>query len=332
MKKNKLVKNKKYILCRPVGGLNDIFCQIEKCWQYAEKYNRILIVDTDKSQGLLGQNFLDFFFLKKKKIHIVFTVNKHIKFLNSLSCFPKKVQKNIRKWHYFPNRQVTTFNFNKNYDQSLLYHESTSGGVLSHRLLNRIKLNTSVKLKVKKYLMQKLNFEYVGVHIRNTDLQCDYDNFFTKISNKISARNILICTDNRSVLTKAKILLNNFNVYNNEEMKNETFVPIHTIKRYSSNNEKKKVVINSIIDLVSLGFAKKLYISKPLYVHFSKYNLLSQIIYKLIRFTNGMPRRLLIFFFEKFLIYNKKNNFSGYSMLAVYLNKNKDVLKSLTNI
>ena len=332
MKKNKLVKNKKYILCRPVGGLNDIFCQIEKCWQYAEKYNRILIVDTYKSQGLLGQNFLDFFFLKKKKIQIVFTVNKHIKFLNSLSCFPKKVQKNIRKWHYFPNRQVTTFNFNKNYDQSLLYHESTSGGVLSHRLLNRIKLNTNVKLKVKKYLVKKLNFEYVGVHIRNTDLQCDYDNFFTKISNKISAKNILICTDNRSVLTKAKIFLNNFNVYNNEEIKNETFVPIHTIKRYSSNNEKKKIVINSIIDLISLGFAKKLYIPKPLYVNFSKYNLLSQIIYKLIRFTNGMPRRLLIFFFENFLIYNKKSNFSGYSMLAVYLNKNKNILKSLTNI
>ena len=73
MKKNKLVKNKKYILCRPVGGLNDIFCQIEKCWQYAEKYNRILIVDTDKSQGLLGQNFLDFFFLKKKNSYRIYS-------------------------------------------------------------------------------------------------------------------------------------------------------------------------------------------------------------------------------------------------------------------
>jgi hypothetical protein len=331
MKKNKLVKNKKYILCRPVGGLNDIFCQIEKCWQYAEKYNRILIVDTHKSQGLLGQNFLDFFFLKNK-IQIVFTVNKHIKFLNSLSCFPKKVQNNIRKWHYFPNRQITTFNFNKNYDESLLYHESTSGGVLSHRFLNRIKLNSNVKLKVKKYLARKLNFEYVGVHIRNTDLQTDYDNFFTQISNKISAKNILICTDNRSILTKAKIFLSNFNVYNNEEMKNETFVPIHTIKRYSSNKEKKKIVINSIIDLISLGFANKLYISRPLYVNFSKYNLLSKIIYKLIRFTNGIPRRLLIFIFERFLNHNKKNSFSGYSMLALFLNKNKNILKKLTNI
>jgi hypothetical protein len=184
MKKYKLNKNKKYILCRPVGGLNDILCQIEKCCRYAEKFNRILIVDTYKSQGLLGQNFLDFFFFKDPKIHVIFTVNKYIKFLNTLTCFPPIIQNNIRKWHYFPNRQITTFNFKKNYEELLLYHESTSGGVLSHSLFNRIQLNSKVKLKVKKYLNQKLNFEYAGVHIRNTDLQSNYDDFFNEIKKK----------------------------------------------------------------------------------------------------------------------------------------------------
>jgi anaerobic ribonucleoside-triphosphate reductase len=115
-------------------------------------------------------------------------------------------------------------------------------------------------------------------------------------------------------------------------MKNDTFIPVHTIKRYSSNKEKKKIVINSIIDLISLGYANKLYILKPLYVNFSKYNLFSKVTYKLIRFSHGALRRFLIFFFEKFLNHNKKNNFSGYSMLALFLNKNKHILKSLINV
>lgn len=41
MNKNRL------LLCRPLGGLNDILCQIESCCRYAERFGRTVVVETD---------------------------------------------------------------------------------------------------------------------------------------------------------------------------------------------------------------------------------------------------------------------------------------------
>jgi hypothetical protein len=59
----------KYLLCRPTGGINDIFCQIEMCWDYAEKYNRNLIIDTTNHLSLMA-NFSDFFSPLNRDPHI----------------------------------------------------------------------------------------------------------------------------------------------------------------------------------------------------------------------------------------------------------------------
>ena len=36
----------KYVLCRPMGGLNDTLNQIKICWKYCEEFNRVLLIDT----------------------------------------------------------------------------------------------------------------------------------------------------------------------------------------------------------------------------------------------------------------------------------------------
>ncbi|MEY3069700.1 MAG: hypothetical protein RLZZ456_1399 [Pseudomonadota bacterium] len=38
--------SERYLLCRPEGGFNDMLCQIELCWHYAEANGRTLIVDS----------------------------------------------------------------------------------------------------------------------------------------------------------------------------------------------------------------------------------------------------------------------------------------------
>ncbi|MDR1911169.1 MAG: hypothetical protein LBQ52_02325 [Helicobacteraceae bacterium] len=43
---------KKYIFCRPRGGLNDILCQIDICILYAIDYRRVLYIDTSRSAFL----------------------------------------------------------------------------------------------------------------------------------------------------------------------------------------------------------------------------------------------------------------------------------------
>ena len=46
----------KYVLVRPLGGLNDIFNQIFKCANYAKSNSRELIIDT------IPTDFIDDFF------------------------------------------------------------------------------------------------------------------------------------------------------------------------------------------------------------------------------------------------------------------------------
>ncbi|MEO1399506.1 MAG: hypothetical protein AAFU56_11660, partial [Pseudomonadota bacterium] len=45
---------KRYFLSRPRGGFNDSMVQIEKSRLYAEKFNRVLVLDTSRS-GLREQ-------------------------------------------------------------------------------------------------------------------------------------------------------------------------------------------------------------------------------------------------------------------------------------
>src|SRR5262245_56030130 len=46
----------KYVLCRPEGGLGDIFNQIWPCCVYAREYDRTLVIDT------ISTDFQDDFF------------------------------------------------------------------------------------------------------------------------------------------------------------------------------------------------------------------------------------------------------------------------------
>lgn len=64
----------KYLLCRPLGGLNDILCQINYCYNYCIKFNRILLIDTSflYEHNSFSCSFDKYFdFIKKVKIQII---------------------------------------------------------------------------------------------------------------------------------------------------------------------------------------------------------------------------------------------------------------------
>jgi hypothetical protein len=79
-------REESFLLCRPHGGLNDTFCQIEKCWRYAEKFGRTLIIDTRKS-CLFGE-FSDFFTPANTRIKVETNTTKIDAAINSLHCYP----------------------------------------------------------------------------------------------------------------------------------------------------------------------------------------------------------------------------------------------------
>ena len=46
----------RYIICKPRGGMIDIFSLILMSLKYSERFNRILIIDTSKSLHFKDEN------------------------------------------------------------------------------------------------------------------------------------------------------------------------------------------------------------------------------------------------------------------------------------
>ena len=42
-----LTTGRRLLICRPLGGLNDLLCQIERACRYGERFGREVVVDTN---------------------------------------------------------------------------------------------------------------------------------------------------------------------------------------------------------------------------------------------------------------------------------------------
>jgi hypothetical protein len=89
----------KYVFCLPRGcGFNDVLCQINVAYQFAQKTNRTLMVDTRLSG--LADSLSDYFELTTINASIILDVkSKNLNNLNQLSCFPQKYEGKLQ-WIY----------------------------------------------------------------------------------------------------------------------------------------------------------------------------------------------------------------------------------------
>lgn len=150
-----LSQTERYLLCRPHGGLNDTLCQIEKCWKYASKSNRILIIDTRNSG--LHAHFSEFFELRKKSSKFIFDTDQEtFEFLNGLTCHPIELRGKLHIMGlalFTPANFVLksnpsihlSFDFSKEYEHAVLVHEQCGGGRLSMDLLEKIHISPGLR-------------------------------------------------------------------------------------------------------------------------------------------------------------------------------------------
>lgn len=252
------MKNNKYLLCRPNGGINDTLCQIQKCIDYANKYNRVLVIDKNRYGQL--KNFSKFFeFENAPRIKIA---NKNLlRSLNLLDCYPPEMRGKIDKYKtrlidnalLFIDGTMTlsTFNFNLNYKENLLVHDQFGGGSLSFKLINQITIKKKWRPVIKKNL-PFLGSNYTAIHIRNSDFKTNFRIFFNKIFPQLMGKKILLCSDDKTV---AKFLKCNFK-----------------ISLLSTLNSKNDSELQSVIDLVALGGASELFYTNLTYGNYSGFS------------------------------------------------------------
>jgi len=283
---------KKILLCRTRGGLNDTLCQIKKCWDYSEKFNRTLVIDSIYANTGLRDNFLNYFHGKDPKDHFV-TYDKNA-WYKELDFYPEFIREIIDDYQVLfdpvnqchlekKSRKLLSFDFSKDYQEGVLVHDQSGGGSASLDCLRRLRLNPEIKSKIKEKI-DLLEKPYIGIHIRNTDLETDFESFFKTIKKEVENKNILVCSDNIKCIHYAKKYFKHSNVMSVSNIPDLKGQPLHRLNKlnpYECN-------LNSLIDLFALAKSENVLITK-----------------------------------------HSMGSISGFSMLALKLNENPEVLAGL---
>lgn len=259
------------LLCRAYCGMGDTFNQIEKCWRYAEANDRMLVIDTHDS-GLLG-NFGDFFAPRKKHSAI------HFNLWEALQAFPDLLSDWYCKSSLKPradrplgacqsigvnrtaSRIQTSFDFDRNHQEQVILHESGGGGSISFYLLDRVMLAPGFREEALRRLDQ-LPADYFAVHIRNTDYQTDYISLFERIRYRLSGQNLLVCSDDANVISYAKNFFTDSRVFQSSEIPITHGLPLHDPSTFSDPISRRAATANAIVDLLALGRAKHVFITR----------------------------------------------------------------------
>jgi len=241
----------KYILCRPLGGLNDSLCQIKSCYDYSKKTNRILLIDTLYAQ--LNISFHELFTFIDD-INIIYnsyeikTLIINITTTNNCTIYPTEIT------NLYSNQQWSSINFTEEYKEDIILHCYWGSG----QGINTLKL-LQLNDNIIQYIIQKYVFilkPYISIHIRNTDYKTNYQELYEENSEIINNNNLFLATDSREVLNyfqenKLKKNINNNNLYSFITCLNNANDPIHTSYNIT-------VLQDTICDLLLLSLSEKL--------------------------------------------------------------------------
>ena len=245
---------KKYLICIPQDGLNDMLNRIWHCYQYALRFKRILVVDTRKSPGFKDDIFKYFKF--KSSIFYKGNLDTLYDALYGKSIYPSELSSiNLKNLEENPESYLK-FNPTKVYFETVVVCYPRGGGMDAIFLLREISLADQV---LQKYNERRrlLPLSYKSLHIRNTDYSSDVSSFLSKI--KVSSDEIFVGSDNASTIELCKATFGQrVHSFSSIPQGNEG-QNIHIDLRTESNN--KDLNIDSIVDLLLLATGSELHIS-----------------------------------------------------------------------
>ena len=275
----------KFVLCRPQGGLNDIFCQIEKCCQYADKFGRIVVVDTayEKSENF-WDTFSNYFVSKQERLLLDAQTLSPILKLSSLHPRELKGMLDLYEFEYGDKARICviegvtvdlTFDFTRDYEEDVLLHHQAGGGLESKKLAKRISINENTMGA----LVTRLNLlpdYFDAVHVRHTDLQsnCEAAIQHFKIEN---SKALFVATDNFEVLQEFRRELGSDRIYSFSAFPNVSGQTLH--KRRYNDIEVAAINRDAILDLFTLSFAEELILCRNtnnVFNDYSGYSLLAR--------------------------------------------------------
>ena len=259
------------VLCRPHGGLNDTLGVIGTCWNYAEATGRTLIVDASRSA--FCADFAEYFEPRDTSSQVRFELPPELLVaLDELSCHPAVVQGRLGTYEVAiqlheslshlefrlpveaDTRTSLYLDFEAVYDEAVVVHELYGGMPGAVDVLSRVRFTPWVQRVLRQRLVALPAGPYVGVHVRNSDLQSDYGSFLRSHARELAGCTVVVCSDDGAVLASAAGLLPDADVVTVSEVPVSGGVPYQR-PFHSSSVASRKLAIDTLVDLLALAGA-----------------------------------------------------------------------------
>ena len=255
------LKQKKIILFRPVNGLNDTLCAIEKLCRYAERTDRVVVVESDYINAPAWKLPLSRY-LVSRQLGLVFLSEPQTfegksvypSVLNDLSAtYDCEYDAQLNVFVESHSRAPLTFDFSKTYREDILVHQTGGGGWDSLLAMQRMRLHDSVVDLILERL-KIIGSEYIGFHARNTDYVSDWEQYVELFKCLDYSGAFLICSDSSLVIEKFREKLDTRKMYNfSSNFSNPGCTPVHFLEEVDDVNQRN---IDCFADLVMLALSK----------------------------------------------------------------------------
>jgi hypothetical protein len=285
----------KYFLLRPNGGLNDVLNTIWVSIEYCKKYNRTLLIDTCDINCKYRMEFhkmfefTDDFNFKDKIITSKEEIDKIIS-NEDLSVYPNFLKGTLLETSYFSYWDENGFHITyqgnenkiswikngpikindkeifevytleqsvygfKNLVEDIVVFPISLGGSFSVNLMKVLTLNDYyIDEVIKRYNI--LPKPYKSLHVRNTDMKTDYEDFYKKNIDLFDETPTFIATD--SVLA-LEFFRKTGKYFINFTVPLETNYPFHIYY-----DDKEKMTYHTIIDMFLLALSDKFIQASP---------------------------------------------------------------------
>jgi hypothetical protein len=244
---------KKFVVVYPGGGLCDMLKVISATLEYAINYNRLLIIDSTKV-AWFKHNIHDYLEFNHPHIFIGDRTTLY-ESLNTLPTYPKELTGCLHKFRakyqagvgYTTSDNIPTrFNLKQDYDEDVLIFSNCDMGY-DFKLIWKYMKCKPIVLDVYNERYHRLPYNYIGIHIRNTDNKSDVNTFVEK-NKDILMNPIFLASDNAQTIQALKTMY-------------PSIITFSTIPDNSGRNihyehngiEQKIFIIDCITDLLLLA-------------------------------------------------------------------------------
>jgi hypothetical protein len=257
----------RYIVCYPGGGITDMLSVIGLCLDYAIKHKRTLLIDTTYKTSWFKHDIFDYVDFTHASIYSKHPRDFYPSF-QTKSVYPQLMKDNFdnlehiyknKAYHMLGTEKSLATNLSSHYKEDIVVY-SNCGTSKSTSYLNLILStmqfkNTVLTPFLKNYL--KLPENYISIHIRNTDIKSNTDEFLRANRSNLKDKFIYLASDDKHTIDKFKSIYKG-NIYNFSNIPNKDGENIH----YNHDEiPQTDFIIDCFVDILLLAASSEYYYS-----------------------------------------------------------------------